>query len=1182
MPEDGLLGLMRSAKDFVLAGRSAFMGLPPSAIDTDTAHSAFPVLPQERKYLRSKITNRRRIYRSSPGRANKMSAWSSAAGKPQLSYAERLRRATQAAAADASSAPSPAPAPAPSSGSPGLTQLKPQTSSPVSSKAASANVNSSIPAAGASSAEPVSATATATDGPQNGAQSSEESTESTLTAEKSSELAAATQSGTTATPKKAAAPVVNVWEARRKQQQEREAEVQKERAEAERRQAAERKRTETPAKAKTARHAEAAPIDSVEGSRTGSSHREAPPGQAKPDPAQSRDLISAEPSGGQASTESRNHVPKLSSGDTSRDESALPAAGGTASGPAHKSSTSSRNEMPSRDPKPANPASAVSGQESAKVASDRASSAQRSASPTTSVGGRESGRRQEASAPVSPERAPVLPRAEYDNAWLARIHLLNGGQNMPSFGAGPHSHAQGMGIAGGLRPSVPGSGLTASERAEQRAELAVAQALSAPRSEYAGSDWQPSGRSNTTEPLRQERRSRKKASAGTGAYQPMDSSMGSSRASRNGPGGRGGRSAQSSSTQSNGTRGASPIRSKARSSTSRPRRLSSAEREDKNAGQKNESFVSPPPLVDAMSWPSPMDAATACKEKDKGKDREGSSERRPVSAAVDATSENPPAAAPTDIQSSLEDLQVRLARAPGTNGKKGKQWIPIIPTITHTTPLPDRARRTLRTGGSDGKNASAHRREDRQRRVGSETASKTPANNAPAPASAAPVALDESEVKGDAKADSSPAQNSQTAPSEEVKLLPVDEQGTAAVEAELATAETAAPNAPASEGGVSDVAAQPSARRAPISSDRSELIESSRPAHLPPTPPPTLHAHYPTLQPNGFAAYPMGMWNGPASPYMPHGRPQKLNKDGSFSPTRVTDYAVMREASRGSPTNAPKRGGRGRGGARGGAPVVRGPMNYQNGPQHNVAFGRSLDRRSGGQGPATPPRSATRISVPSEPDYALGAQQPSVFYDGNLYPGAVAQPYWSQYGYPQYPAFQPYAGQVDSHAPVPMAPPAILAGPTHQLLIQIEFYFSQRNLEGDFFLRHHVSLPFLPACGQVCVDADLGPVVLLLLRWTPRDGCRSHLLRLLTACSASLWTLLSCVTRSRTAQFWTLTWRECGSASAMAGMRTCFLLIRVGRRGIRARKAATARVRPSRAIRNARVASPASALGMAD
>ncbi|PWN47356.1 hypothetical protein IE53DRAFT_371523 [Violaceomyces palustris] len=376
------------------------------------------------------------------------------------------------------------------------------------------------------------------------------------------------------------------------------------------------------------------------------------------------------------------------------------------------------------------------------------------------------------------EFIPPLQQAEDDNAWLARIHLLNGGQNMPSFdhlvNGGP-----GFGISGALRGSgsIGGGWSTLSDeeatRAFEKAERAVASAwgagkfvssildgkasevkraeaepvasndahpstsASASRSDTPGSNLSqaapiPSSASSeavtpgaslapnpvSDQPGKGEKRHKKKGSAGVAgandepgvifsdkssgvSIDPAPSSSKASGEEQESSGGSSGRVYEQSQQRKTSNRRGS-------GTGTRGRRPSSS------VGKTEAVKVrppSPPSLSDLSSWPSPLDAG-ARKEGEKGKGRQtdvggGDSDAHQVASSGRSAQENQ-----SDIFKTLDGLQVQVVNRDGAGGsaKKGKQWIPILPNITHSSPLPTRERR--QTYDSKGGKGNAERFRD--------------------------------------------------------------------------------------------------------------------------------------------------------------------------------------------------------------------------------------------------------------------------------------------------------------------------------------------------------------------------------------------------------------------------------------------------------------------------------------
>ncbi|CAD6898532.1 unnamed protein product [Tilletia controversa] len=270
------------------------------------------------------------------------------------------------------------------------------------------------------------------------------------------------------------------------------------------------------------------------------------------------------------------------------------------------------------------------------------------------------------------------------------------------------------------------------------------------------------------------------------------------------------------------------------------------------------------------------------------------------------------------------------------------------------------------------------------------------------------------------------------------------------------------------------------------------------------------------------------MWNGTPSSPLPYHRPHRINKDGSFSPTRAVDYASnggyygggMADGTYAGSSGSGyargmggKRGRGGRGGWRGGGSGGSGPRNREyslsaSAAQHaatvDSAHGQSLagyDPRYAGSMTPTVPQ-VYYVPYPVPVPYATSASraesnEASSVADGGAAVGArtVSEPASDAGGATSSRAASdgtstPAAGymawqQPGSAAPysyyngIPVvntswmmnvAPPDAVRA---QALSQLDFYFSPRNLEGDFFLRQRmdshgwVSIPIVAAFKKV-------------------------------------------------------------------------------------------------------------------
>lgn len=284
---------------------------------------------------------------------------------------------------------------------------------------------------------------------------------------------------------------------------------------------------------------------------------------------------------------------------------------------------------------------------------------------------------------------PNGAQTEDDDAWLARIHLLNGGQNMPKFG--------GIGPNGAL-----GLGGEEEAQAAKKAERAVAAAWGAGKSV-----WNKSQQQHNAQDAAPANKQSAAPPAGTSTNQPATSAEPRDDAPRvdaDTPPASSSTAAQvagdaattqvanaakttyAKSTKASAT--ASATKSDSAAGTSAKKAKDEATKPSKAASHTKTPAASVPSFEDVDNWPSPLDAG-----------------KKPV---VDRAKPTTAAAAPTDkdardgaksatpakaksFYETLDELQLRLA--PGAHpqpagasagARKGKQqWVSILPDITH-------------------------------------------------------------------------------------------------------------------------------------------------------------------------------------------------------------------------------------------------------------------------------------------------------------------------------------------------------------------------------------------------------------------------------------------------------------------------------------------------------------------
>jgi chemotaxis protein histidine kinase CheA len=96
---------------------------------------------------------------------------------------------------------------------------------------------------------------------------------------------------------------------------------------------------------------------------------------------------------------------------------------------------------------------------------------------------------------------------------------------------------------------------------------------------------------------------------------------------------------------------------------------------DSTSKAKNGSTAPPPSIADATAWPSP--------------DASLSGGSKPTAETIKRQDEERVASSSATTANGLQDLDVEVVKRAGPGSpKRGKQWIPIVPTITHTSTLP--------------------------------------------------------------------------------------------------------------------------------------------------------------------------------------------------------------------------------------------------------------------------------------------------------------------------------------------------------------------------------------------------------------------------------------------------------------------------------------------------------------
>lgn len=986
-----------------------------------------------------------------------MSSWSSSTGRAQLSYADRLRQASKSAAPSRQD-PSP---------SASTKRAASQESSKIDTNATSLNVSSAQTDRRLSSSTASAATAVA---------SAPKPSSSAVALEEGS-----TSSQTVATPQKSTGPPVNVWEARRKQLAEREAEKERERQAIQvqqQKKAPPASTSMTPAtntaNVVTSRTKQASASTSTSGSRKGNERQ--PKGSANPGSSDRKSSKQAN----QTSARTSSSVPippptktaaQFSDGDNapaaiSRDNNAA------------STSKSAKNNGPDVDEARAanNPQSSgnntvqptFSEQADAATKVQKVTSEQKdAASVVTAVEGEraeESGSTssaaQSAAAQVAPSTALVNPnppnpaalqedipaspatvasaieevlkngvaggaQTEDDDAWLARIHLLNGGQNMPKYsGFAPNG-------ASALSDE-------AETQAAKKAERAVAAAWGAGKSVWnksqqqhqqhgQGTDVSTSPAAVTADPetatasvdvsKHGNARQTSKANADAAGSTPAPVSVNGTAA------GRGQDSLATASTSLNAANAGKPDNASGNVSSQKkadedklPKTAKQHSTGNGAASQPKSPAAGVPPFEDVNNWPSPLDAGKRLSEKPK----------LPISNSENDKSDSGKSAQPKGqkgFYETLDELQVRLAPGAGpqqqgnaSGTRKGKQqWVSILPEITHASTSTSASGANSSRPAADGrtgKGASKQSRKEGNKGV-SQTQAAQGAKKEGGNKAATKAVRSEDKLQGkDTGSEGAEARvpHGQRASEDEQHGTTLRQDGVGRLRSSP-TATGMAGSAPTEfqpqntgsqlqEATPTDQAITPTTSHpAPTSSieqTNADRGESSGKA------PRAARSHL-RPAPNGISQ---------PSPLYPSVHANGIVRPGqSGASSGAATPMTHRSSPRGSATSSPQV-----------HPLPRaGPL-----PADAFVPGQPAPMFYSPSGAATP----MLAGVP--PAGAAPGSAPWVAYD----PYARPPP---QVGYM-------FEATAQTGAPVP-------AGVLGQLLGQIEFYFSQHNLQGDFFLR---------------------------------------------------------------------------------------------------------------------------------
>ncbi|KAL9936335.1 hypothetical protein V8E36_004403 [Tilletia maclaganii] len=686
-------------------------------------------------------------------------------------------------------------------------------------------------------------------------------------------------------------------------------------------------------------------------------------------------------------------------------------------------------------------------------------------------------------------RSPPQPSADYDNTWLERIHMLNGGENMPVYGplalASTRKHAEDDADKNPKGEAGEFNGATRATPPEDLAAVPVEKDAidgqvhpdAAHRQSTEGSEQQEASEHHLT------------SAAGGGAMLYPDTR---SRARRRSSGGHKGRKAGALAALATGLTPAASV-------------------DASGAGVANGAGH-----VAAQSGDAPDSGADdavsegqQASEDPQGPAREsGTADAMGRDPASSAEAAAPPGSAEPSTEQSSAGLPNGRQGPPGSIAQNGSSRIgpSRLTKSAHGTDQVVNQLQVVRK--SKDKDASAHVRSTESGDANSESV-KTGSDETDGKAS------DASHASGVIGRRATPAK-------------PLDTQVTRALEG-------------------------------------SGTLLSPRPAHLPATPPPSLHpitspgangpirgqspfnggqgrgpysrmlngaAASQSAQglydhvPNGgalhynpaAAAIAASMWqHSPSSP-LPYHRPHRINKDGSFSPTRAADYAVngvVPGAHHGSGSHdgsmhgsggsgygrgmGGKRGRGGRGGWRGGGGGGAGGSGPR-GRDYSISSSTSSHHGSidpmhthGASGAYDPRYVSSMAQVPqvyyvpypvpvpyatitarsenAEPSTTSESGTTGATSEANAEQASEAGPntsvaaegatpppqaagfaQWQQGVGIAYPYYNTVPFLMPGMVPNMVPPDSVRA----QALSQLDFYFSPRNLEGDFFLRQRM------------------------------------------------------------------------------------------------------------------------------
>lgn len=955
-----------------------------------------------------------------------MSAWSSSTGKAQLSYADRLRQASKSQA-PAKQDPS--------------SSRNPSDQGNKSRLSASSTLNFS-----ASQATRRSSSASSTGGIAASGSATKTSSHSTEATESSNGGEASAKS---------AAPPVNIWEARRKQIAEREAEKERERQAslAQQKKAAAATGLATGAgSTSSGKQSKQNAAGSSAGTRKGSernskatsnqsaSERKTNKQSTQPSNRGSNSVsISASSSTTTAATSDKPNAQSAGS-KSSHAAPSTPKSGKADSRVSEESRSASKAVQPSSTSQTAQsaaPSKSVSVDKIQKPKIDgkakgadatKSLSKQSDSSTSAPLPAQTAAAQLPPSAPLSVQTAPApIPlhddvpaspatvasaieevlknggangaQTEDDDAWLARIHLLNGGQNMPNFG--------------GFGPNGMSSLSDEAEtQAAKKAERAVAAAWGAGKSGWNKSQQQsqPVVSTNVTIAAPGDSGVKGIESAGTrdDAVQkgtesaPVPAAAATSTSSHQSEKAEAG--AVAASKGHNENHNAKIEKADAETGPSKKTGNKDARHavEQSNTASKGAAAktrageLSVPQFEDVNNWPSPLDA------RKKPADKPKASVNSVESDKTDGAKASQPETQKSFFET-LDELQLRLA--PGANpqqpsnaagARKGKQqWVPILPEITRapTSTVGAKSTRPPTDARSGGKVANKQPRKDGSKSVGQT----------------------QSQQQGGAKKDG--GNRTQTKDKAQAK-----ESASDAVAGGAKSTEARDKN-----DGRNQTALQKDKEGA-VSKSKVPLTSRSTPADA-----------------RSSQAAAAGQ-TGVAEPSTTASAPELT----TASNDAFTDPAAYVQPSTARQARPPRTHLRTNGDL---------PPTFQ--PSSHQLNGRQTTKSGASTPGSTTNRSSPRGSVSSTPVPAFAPAQPMLYGPSGVATpmlsnnpphataGVAAPPQWLPYNpYTTRPATTGMGGYifVDATNPLP-------TGVLGQLLGQIEFYFSQHNLQGDFFLR---------------------------------------------------------------------------------------------------------------------------------